>query len=239
MSRPKVLAIVPARGGSKGLPRKNILPLGGKPLLAWSVEHGLAAESVDRVVCTTDDVEIAEIARQSGAEVPFIRPSNLAVDEADDSGFTVHAIEWYRDNENWQADIAVILRPTCPTRTPGDIDGAIQLMVDNPGAHSCLSVVSAPKTPYKMLTPLPNGYVVPLLTTDVPEQLNAARQLLPKVYQQNGFIHAIRADIAVRDQTVIGYKILPYDMGDVPIIDIDTLEDFSRVEEMLAQGDLR
>lgn len=234
MNNQKVLAIVPARAGSKGLANKNVLPLAGRPLLAWSIEHGLNSKLVDRVVCSTDDPVIAEIAREHGAETPFLRPPELSGDDANDSSFTVHAIQWLAENENWNADIVVILRPTSPIRDPADIDGAIQAMIDNPTAHSCLSVVEAEKSPYKMLREQSNGFVVPLVTCEVPDQLNAARQTLPRALQQTGAIHAVRAQVAVRDNSVIGANILPYEPKNKLIIDIDSLEDFAKAEQILA-----
>jgi CMP-N,N'-diacetyllegionaminic acid synthase len=228
-----VLAIIPARSGSKGLASKNILPLAGRPLLAWSIEHALNAKLVDRVVCSTNDQEFAEIARQYGAEAPFLRPAELSGDNANDSSFTVHAINWFAENENWFADIVVILRPTSPIRDPADIDSVIQKMIENPSAHSCLSVVEAEKSPYKMLTELPDGTVTPLVMCEVPDQLNAARQTLPRALQQTGAIHGVRGNVAVRDNTVIGSIILSYEPTSKIIIDIDSLEDFAKAEKIL------
>ena len=236
MSNEKVLVIVPARSGSKGLPNKNILPLAGRPLLAWSIEHGLNSELTSRVLCSTDDKKIATIARHYGAETPFLRPKNLSGDNENDSSFTVHAINWLAKNENWDTDIVVILRPTSPIRDPSDIDGVIQMMIENPSAHSCLSVVEAEKSPYKMLRQQNDGSIVALINCEVPDQLNAARQTLPKAFQQTGAIHAVRGQIAVKNNTVIGSVILPYEPKNKSIIDIDSLEDFAKAEHILAQG---
>ena len=230
----KILGLVPARGGSKGLPGKNIRPLAGKPLLAYAIATGAASRYVNRVVCTTDEPKIADIARDWGAEVPFLRPAEWAEDDTSDAPFTRHAIEWLRDNEDWTPDIVVILRPTCPLTRPADIDGALEKLHEHRDAHSILGVVSAPKSPYKMLRPMNDGYLVPLITCEVPDQLNAARQLLPPVFAQNGYIHIVRAEIVLRDNTAVGSRILPYDMGTEPIVDIDTEADFALVEAMLA-----
>ena len=227
---------MPARSGSKGLANKNILPLAGRPLLAWSIYHGLESKLVDRVICSTDDSKIAEIARIHGAETPFIRPLELSGDDANDSSFTVHAINWLSDNENWDADIVVILRPTSPIRDPADIDGVVQAMIDNPEADSCLSVVEAEKSPYKMLKMGSDGFIVPLVKCDVPDQLNAARQTLPKALQQTGAIHAVRGRVAVRENTVIGTKILAYDPMNQSVIDIDSVDDFAKAEQILASS---
>ena len=235
LSNKKVLAIIPARSGSKGLPKKNVLPLAGRPLLAWSIEHGLQSELTSRAICSTDDENIASIARQYGAETPFLRPKNLSGDNLNDSSFTVHAINWLAINENWHTDIAVILRPTSPIRDPSDIDGVIKMMIENPTAHSCLSVVEAEKSPYKMLRQQSDGYIVPLIKCEVSDQLNAARQTLPKAFQQTGAIHGIRGEIAIKNNTVIGSIILPYIPKNKSILDIDSLEDFEKAELILGQ----
>jgi CMP-N,N'-diacetyllegionaminic acid synthase len=233
LSAQNVLAIIPARSGSKGLPNKNVLPLAGRPLLAWSIDHAVQAKLVDRVICSTDDEKIAEIAREHGAEAPFLRPAELSGDDANDASFTVHAVKWLAENENWKADIVVILRPTSPIRDPADIDGLVQKMIDNPTAHSCLSVVEAEKTPYKMLTEQVNGSIVPIVMCEIPDQLNAARQTLPRALQQTGAIHGIRGEIAVRDNTVIGAIILPYEPKFKTVIDIDSIEDFAKAEQII------
>ena len=228
-----ILGIVPARGGSKGVPRKNIRMLSGKPLLAHSIQHGKESKYISRVVCSTEDEEIAEVAMKWGAEAPFRRPDEYAADYANDAGFTKHAIEWLRDNEKWMPDLVAILRPTCPTRRASDVDRAIELLCDNPDAHSVLSVVDAPKTPYKMWRRTTSKFIVPLLTCEVFEQYNCARQLLPQVLAPNGYIHVVRANIVIRDMSIFGFKVIGYDMGDEPIIDIDTEEDFEKAEANL------
>jgi CMP-N,N'-diacetyllegionaminic acid synthase len=232
LNSPQVLAIVPARSGSQQLPGKNTMQVAGKPLLAWSVQHGLEANSITRVVCSTDSEEIAEIGRESGAEVPFLRPAEFATDLSNDAGFTRHAIEWYQDNEGWEPDIAIILRPTSPVRALSDIDGAVQMLHDNPEADSCLGVVSAEKTPFKMLIPTERGTVEPLITCSVFDQLNAPRQILPVALQQTGAIHLVRCETVTQLNTVIGTEILAYQQ-DGPVIDIDTVEDIKGVERVL------
>jgi len=235
VSNHKVLAIIPARSGSKGLANKNVLPLAGRPLLAWSIEHAQNSKLTTRVICSTDDEKIAAIARQYGAETPFLRPAELSGDDANDSSFTVHAIKWFKKNENWDTDIVIILRPTSPLRDPADIDGLIKMMIENPNAHSCLSVLEAEKSPYKMLRQQSNGFIVPLIKCEVPDQLNAARQTLPKALQQTGAIHGVRGPIAIKHNTVIGSLILAYEPRYKSVIDIDSLEDFARAEQILKQ----
>ena len=208
------------------------MQVAGRPLLVWSIVHGLEATSITRVVCSTDSEEIAEIARANGAEVPFIRPAEHATNLASDAGFTVHALEWYRDNDGWEADFAMILRPTSPVRDLVDIDGSIAAIAARPDADCCLGVVPAEKSPYKMLSPIGNGLVVPLIDCDVPDQLNAPRQILPIAYQQNGAIHIVRATTAIRENTAIGKNILPYEVTG-QVIDIDSAGDVTGIERIL------
>jgi CMP-N,N'-diacetyllegionaminic acid synthase len=231
----KVLGLIPARGGSKGVPRKNVRLLAGKPLVAHSIQQAKDSRYINRVICTTEDPEIADIARDWGAEVPFLRPPELAQDTSTDPDYTFHALEWLRDYEGWLADIVVILWPTCPTRHTIDIDKALELMFENPDAHSVVSVVRPDKSPYKMWRRTTTKFVSPLLTSDVFEQFSTSRQRLPEVLAPNGYIHLVRADIVLRDHSILGFKVMPYDMGTEPIIDIDSESDFQRAEAYLAQ----
>jgi len=118
----KVLALVPARGGSKGIPRKNIRDFAGHPLIAYSIAAGLHAALVNRVIVSTDDEEIAEVARQYGAEAPFLRPAEFAQDQSLDLPVFQHALEWLAEKENYHPDVVVQLRPTSPVRPPGFVD---------------------------------------------------------------------------------------------------------------------
>ena len=181
-----------------------------------------------------EDAEIAAIARDWGAEAPFVRPRELALDHSTDPDYTKHAVEWLRDNENWLADIVVILWPTCPTRKVKDIDKALELMFENQDAHSVISVVRPDKSPYKMWRPTTTKFMTPLLTSNVFEQFSTGRQQLPEVLAPNGYIHIVRADIVLRDESILGFKVLPYDMGTEVVIDIDSEHDFNRAEAYLA-----
>ena len=147
---PDVLAIIPARGGSKGLPRKNILDLHGHPLLAYSIAAGRRACGVTRTVCSTDDLDIQQHAQAYGAEVPFLRPSSLALDASPDLPLFLHVLEWFAEYQNWKPEIVVHLRPTSPIRFPGQVDEAIELLVTHADATSVRAVCLSPCTPYKM-----------------------------------------------------------------------------------------
>ena len=233
-ARPRVLALVPARGGSKGLPRKNVLPLGGHPLIAWSVAAGLQAESVERVVCSTDDPEIAEVARRYGAEVPFMRPAELAQDDTLDLPVFQHALAWLEREQGWRADLVVQLRPTSPLRFPGQVDTAVQLLVDTPEATGVRTVIPAPANPYKMwLLPEPGvgHYMRPLVGVPCCEEpYNMPRQKLPQAYWQTGTIDAVRAEV-VRAGRMSGDRLLPMVVDPRQAVDIDAEADLVAAAE--------
>lgn len=137
--KPNILALIPARGGSKGLPRKNILPLAGKPLIAWTIEQALESKYIDKVVVSTEDKEISDISKKYGAEVPFIRPEELASDEAKTMDVIIHALNWF-ENRGEHFDILVLLEPTSPLRDANDIDCCITTLLENVKAKAVVSV---------------------------------------------------------------------------------------------------
>ena len=146
----KVLALIPARGGSKGIPGKNIRLLAGKPLIAHSIEQAKASKYVDRVIISTDDEKITQVAREFGAEVPFMRPAEIAQDLTPDFPAFEHCLDWLKEYEGYEPDIVVHLRPTGPLRTSKQIDDGIELLAKYPEADSVRSVNEPPKSPYKM-----------------------------------------------------------------------------------------
>jgi YrbI family 3-deoxy-D-manno-octulosonate 8-phosphate phosphatase len=235
---PQVLAIVHARGGSKSLPRKNIRRLHGHPLAAYSIASGLAARSVSRVIMSTDDEEIADIARQYGAEVPFMRPAELASDTAPDYPLFDHALTWLRENENYVPDIVVQLRPTTPFRPKGMIDEAVAILQSDPAAD-CVRGVTIPKqTPYKMWRPGANGYILPLIDTDFVEPYNMPRQKLPTAYFQTGHVDVIRTTTITQKKSLTGDLVRPIMLDPNYSVDIDTLADFELAERALEQKQL-
>ena len=146
----EILALIPARSGSKSVIDKNIREVAGKPMLAWSVEHAKASKRINRVIVSTDSEKYAQIAREAGAEVPFLRPAEYATDTALDLDVFKHALNWLADNENYHPDIIVQLRPTYPKRDPADIDVMVDMLIANPEADSVRSVALAGEVPYKM-----------------------------------------------------------------------------------------
>jgi CMP-N-acetylneuraminic acid synthetase len=234
---PKVLALVPARGGSKGLPRKNLLPLGGHPLIAWSVAAGRQATLVTRILCSTDDVEIAQAAQEYGAEAPFLRPPELALDDTPDLPVFQHALAWLEHADGWRADIVVQLRPTAPLRFPGQVDAAVRLLLEHPEATGVRAVVPAPANPFKMwLLPAPGEepWMTPLLSLPGAEEpFNMPRQRLPQAYWQTGTIDVVRADV-VRAGRMSGARLLPFLVDPRQAVDIDTAADMAQAAARIA-----
>lgn len=229
----EILAIIPARGGSKGIPRKNIKLLGDIPLIAFSIAAGLQARSINRVIVSTDDEEIAKCARQYGAEVPFLRPRKLAGDNVIDLPVLSHALEWLNANEMYRPDIIVQLRPTSPFRPLSCIDEAVNILMNDPDADCVRAVTPSGQTPYKMWR-IENGQMIPLLQSDIPEHYNMPRQRLPETYWQTGQIEVIRRDTILKKHSPTGDRLLPIIIDAKYVIDIDSLEQWKFAEYMLA-----
>lgn len=229
-----ILALIPARGGSKGIPRKNLLMLAGKPLIAYSIEHALRSRSVTRTIVSTDDPEIARVARDLGAEVPFMRPSELAQDLSPDLDVFRHALAWLRDREGYSCELVVHLRPTGPVRRVELIDQAIETMLNRPDADSLRSVSVSTETPYKMWRVV-GDYLEPLLEIPgVVEPYCAPRQSLPSVYWQNGYVDVIRPRVILEESMMCGRRIVPFVIDD-PVLEIDYADSVPGVEAALIE----
>jgi CMP-N-acetylneuraminic acid synthetase len=226
-----VLAVIPARGGSKGIPRKNIRSFAGFPLLAYSLAAALQAESVGRVIVSTDDEEIADVARQYGAETPFLRPAELAADRTTDLPVFQHALNWLAEHENYHPEIVLHLHATSPVRSKEFIDQAVALLRAHPQAECVRSVVAPGQNPYKMWQIDPgSGHMVPLLNVPgVAEPYNAPRQSLPAAYLQTGHVNAIRPG-TILGGSMTGKVILPLIIDARYEVDLDTLVDWERGE---------
>lgn len=237
VDRTEVLAIIPARGGSKGLPRKNIARLGGVPLIAYSVSSALASETVTRTVVSTDDREIARIAEEYGAEIPFLRPPDLATDQARDLGVIKHALDRLKEIEGYEPAVVVQLRPTSPLRPAGLVDDAVRLLLSDPESDSVRTVTSARENPYKMWRKDRTGYLRPIMNdVQIPEPYNAARQELPPTLWQTGHIDAIRTSTVRQRNSLTGDKVLPLLVERSYCIDIDVAEDLGVAERVLWSG---
>lgn len=231
----RTIAIIPARGGSKGIPRKNIIELGGKPLLAYSIATALACPAIERTIVSTDDEEIAAVARQFGAEVPFLRPVELAQDDTVDYPVFLHALTWLSDNENYTPELVVHLRPTSPFRRDGLIAEALAKLNRHPEADCLRTINEAPVTPYKMWRK-DGAYMRPFAQLDGVESYNMPRQDLPEVYWHNGVLDVIRSRTILDQGSISGTRIIHLEMDDRDVVDIDNWQDLSRAESILATG---
>lgn len=230
----KMMGLIPARSGSKGVPRKNIRPLAGKPLIAWTIEQALASGCLDRVVVSTDSREIAEIAKDVGAEVPFMRPVELAADETTDLPVCRHALSWLGEQEGYCPDYVVWLRPTSPLRTPNDISTAASLLSAS-DADCVRSVCRTDAHPYYALKIVENRLCALLPLADDRRYLR--RQLLPDVYHVNGCVDVVRCS-SIKDPVLLfAGDMLPYIMPHERSLDIDTDFDFRIAEFLMSEPD--
>ncbi|HHZ19786.1 MAG TPA: acylneuraminate cytidylyltransferase family protein [Firmicutes bacterium] len=217
----KILGFIPARGGSKGLPRKNIKLLSGKPLIAWTIEEARKSAIFDRILVSTDDEEIAEVARAYGADVPFIRPKELATDEAKGIDVFFHAVQWLRDHGETY-DLFMLLQPTSPLRIADDIMGAVALLQEKQ-AKAVVSVCECDHPPFWMNTLGPDLCMKDFLRQDV---LGKSRQELPVYYQLNGAVYVGEMDYLQTNLGFFGDKTYAYIMPRERSVDIDTEIDF-------------
>lgn len=235
----EVLAIIPARGGSKSIPRKNIQLFAGHPLLAYSIAAALQADAVTRTIVSTDDQEIAALAREYGAEAPFMRPAALAQDNTLDYPVFEQALQWLAENEDYHPEIVVQLRPTSPVRPRGLVDEAVETLLAHPEADSVRGVVPSGQNPHKMWTLGEAGAMQPLLQVKgVVEPYNAPRQALPATYWQTGHVDAIRAATMLEQGSMSGARIWPVHIDARYTVDIDTANDWQRAERLAASGEV-
>lgn len=221
-----VLAIIPARGGSKGIPRKNIVPLAGKPLIAWSIEAAKKSKYIDRLILSSEDEEIINIASEWGCDIPFVRPVELAQDETPMVEPILHALDTLKDNFFY----IVLLQPTSPLRNVTDIDDCIELCHKNQ-APACVSITEADKSPYWMYQLDETGHLLPLLKS---ETQHSRRQDIPQVYILNGAIYVAEADFIRRHRSFITDETVTYLMPRERSLDLDTDLDLKICEILLS-----
>jgi len=225
----EVIAIVPARSGSKSVPHKNIQTFAGKPLLAHSIEQALASGAVSRVLLSTDSPEYAEIGRRHGAIAPFLRPPEISGDASTDLECFQHALGWLAEHEDAVPGTIVHLRPTHPNRSASDIARAVRLLHEHPEWDSVRSVVPAPETPFKIWFRNELGELEPVIKTDIKEAHSRPRQSLPKTFLQNANIDVIRSRTIIEKGSVAGSRVGSLLMEEFH--DIDTHEQFARAEQ--------
>lgn len=230
-----VLAIIQARGGSKSVPRKNIRDLAGKPLIAWTIEAAKRAESVTRVIVSTDDPEIAEVAKRYGAEAPFLRPAEFATDDAKSVGLLRHALDWLAEQEGYRPDLVVQLKPTNPLRRAEHIDACVRLFLDSPGYDSLITVTKTPAHPLKTWK-FDGDALVPFIPEGVfgiKEAAKLPRQSLPEAFIQNSCVHVIAPSTILTKGSSVGTKIRGFVMDREDSINIDVAFDFDVAELLM------
>ena len=234
----EVLAVIPARGGSKGLVKKNTLPLAGHPLVAYSIKAARDATLVTRTIVSTDAEYIAVEARKYKAEIPFMRPPELAGDFSTDFEVFFHLLQWLKEKEDYVPDYVVQLRPTSPVRPTGIVDQCITRLIDS-DADSIRVVTKAPITPYKMWRVIDEQHPMsPLLELPgVDEPYNQPRQKLPAIYWQIGCLDVIRSTVITEQRSMSGKKILPWILPSQFAVDIDDLGSFNLAEKILMHED--
>ncbi len=224
----KIYAIIGARGGSKGISKKNIYPFGGFPLIAYSIAVAKLSKNIDRVIVSTDSAEIAGIAKKFGAEVPFLRPAEFATDKSKDIDFVMHVLNWLKENEGVSPEYLVHLRPTTPLRRPADIDEALHELKKDKKATSLRSGHEIRESPYKLFG-VQGKYFSGLFPKDERhEYWNLPRQAFPPVYQPDGYIDILIPEFIKKNSHLHGPNILAYSSPDTG--EIDKLEDFHFTE---------
>jgi len=239
--KPEILVIIPARGGSKGIPHKNIRNFAGFPLIAWSIAAARQSDLVTRTIVSTDDAEIAAIARSFGAETPFLRPAEFARDQTTDLPVFEHALQWLAENEKYHPGVVVQLRPTSPIRPPSLVDDAIKILVAHRDADCVRGVVPAGQNPHKMWR-LSGGEGAPmknlLEVEGIAEPYNSPRQLLPAIYWQTGHVDAIRSETILEKGSMSGRIIYPLLIDPRYTVDLDNLYDWAKYEWLATFGGL-
>lgn len=228
-----VLAIVPARAGSKGVPGKNLRLLAGQPLLAYAVVAGVRCPAISRVLVSTDGEEIAALGRKFGAEAPFLRPPALASDSSPDIDYILHALEWLEQNDGWQPDLVVQLRPTTPLREPEVVARAIEELADDRDATALRSAHALNESPHKMLQIVDHRFTGFFPDDPRPEYFNLPRQCFPTAYQPNGYVDIVRARLVRETRQLYGPRIRPF-VTEISA-EIDSVEDFAFLEWQLGR----
>ncbi len=232
-----VLAIIPARGGSKRIPGKNIKELRGKPLVAYTFEAANNSKYIDRSILSSDDNKLIEVAKSFGIDVPFVRPHELAEDLTPDFPVFLHALEWLDRNEGYRPEIIIQLRPTSPLRQTSHIDMAIELLANHPEADSVRTVTEPEQSPYKMYS-MENGYLTPLLKVKgKKESFNLPSQQLPSAYKHIGYVDAMWRSTIVQKRQMTGDKILGLIIKD-GISGINTTKDWELTEFLIGKNKL-
>jgi len=230
----KILALIPARSGSKRVPNKNIRRLAGKPLIVYTIEAALKSKRINRVIVSTDSQQIASIAKEHGAEIPFIRPKEISQSNSTEMEFFNHALNWLQDHEKYEPDLIVLLYPTSPLRKVESIDSAIEEILKHPEADSLRSVKLCTEHPYKMWT-IEGKYLKPFVKNGDPNSHTFSYQSLPTVYIQNASIYITKPATIRNKKSPTGDIIIPFIMNEQESIDINNPIDFTLAEIVIAK----
>ena len=230
-----ILGIIPARSGSKGLPDKNIKELAGKPLIAYSIMAAHKTKLIDRIIVSTDSEEYAFLAKEYKAEVPFLRPAELAGDSSTDYDFVKHLLDWLSENEGYAPEYIVHLRPTTPYRDPSILDSAIEIFMNNAEATSLRSAHEMSETAYKQFE-LEDKYFKTICTGSFDlDKANNSRQSFPKTYSPNGYVDILRTSHILENHLLHGNQVMGYITGFA--IEVDTTDDFAFLEWQINKND--
>jgi len=226
-----VLVIIPARGGSKGVPKKNIKSLNGKPVISYTIEEAKKSKYIDRIVVSTDNKDIAEVSKNYGAEVPFLRPSELAKDDTPGIDPIIHCINWLKENEKYLPDYVCLLQCTSPFRRVQQIDEALERLIYE-NFDSLVSICESEVTPYWMKK-IEKGKLKDFLEHST---FYIRRQDAPKVYRLNGAIYISKIECLLKNKNWYTDNTAPYIMDKVTSVDIDDIIDFKFAEFLMKEG---
>ena len=230
MNKKKILGVIPARGGSKGIPNKNIIELGGKPLIKYTIEAALSSKYLTHCIVSTDSEEIAVVAKNSGAKVPFIRPAKLATDTAQSLPVILHALEYMEKDSGFIYDAVVMLQPTTPLRSSKDIDNALELLITSQ-ADSVISVVDVGAHHPLRMKRVIDGRLINYV--DQGHEDMRPRQDLPPVYIRNGAIYAVSRQVLMDQKSFSGVDSMAYIMPHARSVNIDTLDDLTLIKSYI------
>jgi CMP-N-acetylneuraminic acid synthetase len=226
----KIVGLIPARGASKHLPGKNIKTLQGKPLIAYTIEEAIQNKNIERVIVSTDSKKIANISKKYGAEVPFLRPKRLALDNTPDRPVILHLLNWLKENDNYDCELLVYLRPTTPFRTQNIINACIETLINNEKYTSVRTVTRAEGVnhPYWMYK-VEDGIMSPFLDNiDISKYYQ--RQLLPECFRLNGVVDVLKTKVILKSHNYFGDRMGFVEIDELESIDIDTESDFKFCE---------
>lgn len=228
----KILALIPARGGSKGVPKKNIKPMAGKPLIYYSIDTAIQSKYINKIIVSTDSQEILDLVSRKGVEIPFLRPSQFAQDGSLDEDYFFHCLSYLEKEEGYIPDLIVLLRPTTPLRDSNILDNAIEFFLKNKIATSLRSAHEVSESPFKWFK-IKDDYYEPISSEYSLIDTNNPRQFFPKVYIPNGYIDILKSKVV--GNNIYGDKILSYI---TPFsYEIDTKEDFEYIEYLIEKRD--